>query len=159
MQQKKLANYLKLIVIGVGICALLVYALVLPVWGQGIAQRNPEFAHAFWPWLIFLCGTGIPIFWVLYYAWGVFDRIGKDESFCHANADALSKIAKLALADTIYFFLGQIVLLLINMNHPGILLLSLVLVFAGLAVAAVASALSGLTRRATILREENELTI
>ena len=72
---------------------------------------------------------------------------------------ALRSIGILALVDTVYFFLGQIVLLLCSMNHPGIVLLSLLVVFAGLAVAAVAYALSALTKSAVQLREENELTI
>ena len=93
MQQKRFANLLKLAVVGAGFCALLVYFLVLPIWGQGIAERNPEYAYAFWPWLLFLWGTGVPIFWALICAWGVFHRIGHEESFSTKNADALSTIS------------------------------------------------------------------
>ena len=159
MQQKRIAKYLKMIVLGVCYCAVLGYAVVLPIYGQGVASRYPEFSHAFWPWLIYLWVTAVPVAWALVLAWGMFDRIGKGESFSHANVKALHRIGMLALVDTAYFFLGQVVLLLCSMSHPGILLVSLLVVFVGLAAAAVCFALSALTKSAVQLREENELTI
>ena len=59
MDQNALSNWLKLILAGMGLCGLVVYAAVLPWLGLVIAQQNPEMSHRFWPWLIFLWATGL----------------------------------------------------------------------------------------------------
>lgn len=159
MDQKGLSFWLKLVLVGVAICGAAVYFVILPVWGDSIVTNNPEFADWFWPWLIFLWGTSIPCAWALVCAWGVFDRIGRDESFSVKNARALKRISYLAAADAVYFFVGQVVLFLANRNHPGVLLLSQLIVFAAVGIAVASAALSHLVYKAAALREENELTI
>jgi hypothetical protein len=159
MDQKKLSRWLKAVVLGVALCGAVVYVWILPAWGRGIAARNPEFAYCLWPWLLFLWGSALPCVWALVEAWAIFTRIGCDDSFCVQNARALKRVSFLAFADTAYFFAGQLVFLLLGMNHPGIFLLSLMIVFAGIAVTIVAAALSHLVFRAAQMREENDLTI
>ena len=73
------------------------------------------------------------------------------------NARCLRTVSLLAALDAAYFFLGNLVLLFLNMSHPGVVLMSLLVVFAGVAVAA--AALSHLVRKAALLQEENDLTI
>ena len=51
------------------------------------------------------------------------------------------------------------VFLFLGMNHPGVVLLSLVAVFAGVAVAIAAAALSHLVAKAADLQAESDLTI
>ena len=46
-----------------------------------------------------------------------------------------------------------------NMNHPGIVLLAMVVVFAGIAVTVAAASLSHLVSRAADLQEQSDLTI
>ncbi len=53
----------------------------------------------------------------------------------------------------------KLVLLFLNMSHPGVVLGSLLVVFAGAAAAVAAAALSHLVRKAALLQEENDLTI
>ena len=159
MKQKALSNWLKVIVIGTGVCGLAVYLYFLPEWGKSIADHYPEFSGAYWPWLIFLWATAIPCYAALVFGWKIADHIGKDRSFSVENAELLKWISWLAAADTAFFFAGNVVLLLMNMNHPGIVLLSMVIVFAGIAVTVAAAALSHLVRKAAGLQEENDLTI
>ena len=45
------------------------------------------------------------------------------------------------------------------MNHPGVILMLLLVVFAGVAVAVAAAALSHLVKKAAVLQEESDLTI
>ena len=47
----------------------------------------------------------------------------------------------------------------LNMNHPGILLLSWLFVFAGVAVAVAAAVLSHLIKKAAALQEQSDWTI
>ena len=71
----------------------------------------------------------------------------------------LQRIAWLAAGDTAFFFLGNVVFTLLSMNHPGILLLSLLICFAGVAVTVAAACLSHLVRKAADLQEQSDLTI
>ena len=45
------------------------------------------------------------------------------------------------------------------MSHPGVALFSLIVVFAGVAVAVAAAALSYLVKKAAVLQEQSDLTI
>lgn len=159
MNQKKLSAWLKGIVIGIGLCGLIVYFAVLPSVGNSLHASYPEFAAWHWPWLIFLWVTAVPCFAVLAAGWKIAANIGKDRSFSVENARLLQVIAGLAAGDTVFFFLGNIVLFFLSMNHPGILLISLMICFAGVAVTAAAVCLSHLVRKAADLQEQSDLTI
>ena len=159
MEQKALAKWLKIILIGVGLCGLIVYFLVLPVLGESIVADNPEYEYCFWPWLIFLWVTGIPCYAALFFGWKIAGNIGADRSFIQENADHLKKISWLAAGDSVYFFLGNLFFLLLCMSHPGITLFSLLVVFAGISVTVASAALSHLVKKAADLQEQSDLTI
>ena len=80
MKLTTIEKYLKFIIIGFAICGLLVYAWILPNVGQSLAHSYPEFAHWYYPWLIFLWITVIPCYLVLISAWKVAANIGIDRS-------------------------------------------------------------------------------
>ena len=159
MEQKTLSKWLKLILLGMGICGLAVYLLVAPSFGESLRSQYPEFADRYWPWLIFLWVSGIPCYAVLVLGWRIAANIGRDASFSLENARFLRSIAVLAALDAAYVFLGNLAMLFLDMSHPGVVLLSLLVVFAGAAVAVAAAALSHLVRKAALLQEENDLTI
>ena len=159
MEQKGLSAWLKLILVGVGICGLVVYFVVFPSYGESLVSDYPEFSNRFWPWLIFLWISGIPCYVVLLFGWKIATNIGRDQSFSNANAKYLKWIAWFAAGDGIFFFVGNIVLLFTNMSHPGIALFSLLVVFAGVAVAVASAVLSHLVQKATVLQEQSNLTI
>ncbi len=159
MEQKSLARWLKLVILGVGLCGLAVYFLVVPGYGLSLRTQYPEFANRFWPWLLFLWGSGVPCYAALFQGWGIATDIGRDASFTLRNALRLRHVAWLAAGDAAYFFLGNLALLFLNMSHPGVTLLSLLVVFAGAAVAVAAGALSHLVRKAARLQEDSDLTI
>ena len=159
MEQKALSKWLKLVLLGLGICGLAVYFLIIPSYGVSLRSEYPEFSNRFWPWLVFLWISGIPCYAALVLGWRIAVNIGRDASFCMENARLLRSVSLLAALDAAYFFLGNLVLLFLNMSHPGVVLLSLLVVFAGAAVAVAAAALSHLVRKAALLQEENDLTI
>ena len=68
-------------------------------------------------------------------------------------------VSYLAVADSAIFFFGNIVFLFLNMNHPGILLLSLLVTFGGILIAIAAAILSHLIMKAADIQEQNDLTI
>lgn len=159
MEQKHLSNWLKLILVGVAICGLVVYIFVVPMYGLRLRSLYPEFSNRFWPWAIFIWVSGIPCFTILGYAWKIATNIGNDQSFTNQNASSLKTISILSASDAAFFFVGNIVLLIMNMSHPGVLLASLVIVFVGVAVAVAAAALSHLVKNATVLQEQSDWTI
>lgn len=159
MEQKHLSNWLKLILVGVGICGLIVYALAVPMYGVSLRSQYPEFSNRFWPWLLFIWVSGIPCFMVLYYGWKISTNIGNDQSFTDQNASLLKTISVLAALDAAFFFVGNIVLLFLNMSHPGVLIASFVIVFVGVAVSVAAAALSHLVKKAAVLQEQSDWTI
>ena len=159
MEQKTLSRWLKVILVGVGLCGLVVYGAILPLYGQSLVGQNPDMANRYWPWLIFLWATGVPCYAALVIGWRIAVNIGKDRSFSEDNARHLKRIALLAAGDAVFFFIGNIVLLFANMSHPGVVLGSLLVVFAGVAVSVAAAALSHLVLKAALLQEQSDLTI
>lgn len=159
MEQKALSKWLKLVLLGVGLCGLAVYLGIIPAYGLSLRSLYPEFSNRFWPWLIFIWVSGLPCYAALALGWRIAGNIGRDRSFSMDNARCLRTVSLLAALDSAYFFLGNLVLLFLNMSHPGVVLMSLLVVFAGAAVAVAAAALSHLVRKAALLQEENDLTI
>ncbi|MBR4702873.1 MAG: DUF2975 domain-containing protein [Oscillospiraceae bacterium] len=159
MEQKALAKWLRLVVVLLGLCGLAVYFLLVPGYGLSLRSQYPEFSNRFWPWLGFLWASGLPCWAVLVLGWRIAGNIGRDASFSLRNARYLKWISWLAGFDAVFFFLGNLVLLFLNLSHPGVTLLSLLVVFAGAAIAVASAALSHLVQKAALLQEESDLTI
>lgn len=159
MQQTTLSKWLKFILIGVALCGLVIYAVVFPALGQSIITHNEDFSYCFWPWLIFIWVTGIPCYIAIILAWKIATNIGADQSFSLSNAKFLKWISILAVGDAAFFFVGNIVFLILNMSHPSIILFSSIIVFAGVAISVASAALSHLVMKASILQNQSDWTI
>lgn len=160
MKQKTLALMLMAVVVGVALCAAFVYIFIVPEFGMSLAEAgNGEFRYMYAPWFWFVTGTSVPVAAGLVLAFMISLNIYRDRSFTMQNAKLLMWISILAAADTVYFFIGNVVLLFLNMHHGGFFILCMLVCFAGVAVTVAAGALSHYTRKAAELREESELTI
>lgn len=159
MKQSTLARWLRVILVGVLICGLTVYFFIVPSMGQDLVISAPEFESWYMPWLLFISGTSLPCAAGFVFAWLITVNIGRDRSFSAENSRYLKYIAILAAVDAAYFFVGNVIFLSLNMSHPGVVLLSLMIVFAATAVAVAAAALSHLVYKAALLQEESDLTI
>ena len=159
MNQHKLSVWLRVIVAGIAVCGLIVCFGILPTIGDSLHESYPEFAAWHWPWMIFLWAASVPCFAALVLGWKIAVRIGEDRSFCAENARLLQIVSWLAAGDTLFFFAGNLVLGFLGMNHPGICLLSLMICFAGVAMAVAAACLSHLVRKAADLQTQSDLTI
>ncbi len=159
MNQQTLAKWLKIIIGGSAICGLAIYFYFFPYYGQSLIAENPDYSLYYWPWLIFLWITAVPCYTVLYFSWEIAVEISKDNSFSIKNALLLKSISQLAVLDSVIVLAGNILYLIININHPGIILLSLIIIFIGIALAVTTAALSHLVLKAAAIRLENELTI
>lgn len=159
MEQRTLVQWLKFLVIFAAVCGGALCLGVLPQMGKYLVSLYPEFAYAYVPWLVFLWILAIPCFGALVLAWKIFANIQKDCSFCMENAEHLQKISYLAAADSAVLFLGNILFLVLNMNHPAVLLGSLLVVAVGIAASVASAVLSHLVRKAAMLQEQSDLTI
>lgn len=159
MKQITLSKWLKFIIIGVGICGLAIYTMVFPMLGKEIIAKNEEFRYCFWPWLSFIWVTGIPCYIALIFSWRIATNIGADQSFSLSNAKLLKLISIFATGDTAFFFVGNVVFLILNMSHPGIILFSSIIFFAGVAISVASAALSHLVMKASILQNQSDWTI
>ena len=159
MNQKKLSYWLKAVIIGVGICGLIVYFGILPNIGSYLIHDYPEFSACYWPWMIFIWLTGIPCYTVLFLGWKVAVNIGKDRSFSVENARLLQSVAWLIAGDILFFFLGNAVLFFLSMNHPAVILLALLICAIGIAASIAAACLSHLVRKAADLQEQSDFTV
>ncbi len=159
MTQKSLSRWLKGIIAGIAICGGAIYGGLLPMFGRDLVDANPEFAYCYYPWLAVLWISAIPCYLVLYNGLKITVEIARDNSFSMENACYLKRICMFALADSVYFFIANLVLFFLNMNHPSILLMSLFVDFGGVAVAVTAAALSHLVHKAAEIQQENKLTI
>ncbi|MGM9524543.1 MAG: DUF2975 domain-containing protein [Faecousia sp.] len=156
---KKLSVTLKLSIAGIALCGLVLYFGAIPIFAVSMRSAYPEFANRFWPWLAFLWGSALPCYGVLFYGWRVAGEIERGNAFSGENAASLRAVARLAVLDTVYFALGNVVLFLLSMSHPGIALGLMAVCVVGVIVAAVADTLSKLIAEAARLREEQDLTI
>lgn len=159
MSQKSLSKWMKIILFLFGICGIILYGIIVPVIGLDIKNANPEYAYAFVPWIVFILITAIPCYTALALGWKIASSIGNDSPFSNANAMRLKHISFVTLVTSIYYFAGNVIFLLLNMNHPGILIASLFVTFVGIAISAASAILSYLVKKAAKLQEQSDLTI
>ena len=160
MNQITLSKWLKAVIIGTGIFGLVIFGWLVPMYGANIASLNPEFAHCYWPWLIYLWLCAVPCFVSLFFGWKIAENIKNDNSFSFENAKHLKTISTLALCDSAFFITVNWVFVFLGMNHPGVALIFAPLVtFVGVAVSIVCAALSHLVYKSAVMKNESDLTI
>lgn len=164
MNQKSLAKWLGFVLAGAAVCAAALYFYVVPVLGASLVPQydetlKPMQCAPYVVWLIVIWMTAVPVFMAFVYAARIVRNIGADRSFTDENAKYLKRISILAALDSGFFFAANIVLIFLSMNHPGVLLGSLVIVFIGVCVTVAAAALSHLVHKAAVLQDDSDLTI
>ena len=156
MSSKTLCYLIRLSVLATAACALFIALSIIPSWGLSIADANPEFSGWYLPWLIFIWIASVPCFAILIFIWKVSGAINRDEVFTIKTAKWIKTSAVLLFADAGFFFAGNIVFLLLNMSHPGILLLSMVGNIFVIALALLPAVLSRYITKAAELQEVSE---
>lgn len=159
MEQRALSNWLKGAIGCLAILGLFIFAFVIPAYGLSLSAENPEYAHCFWPWMILMLLVAVPCYAALVIGWKIASDIGNNRSFSVENARRMQTISNLAFGDVILFFCGNVLLLVSNMSHPGVFLLSLLPDLFGVALAVCAAALSHLIYKSAVMQEEADLTI
>ncbi len=159
MKQKNMAVLMKIVIVMMGIVGIAGFADIIPTLGKYFAEAYPEFSDWYLPWLVFLEILSLPFYAILILGWIVSSEIGKDKSFSDKNAKLIKAASIITLSASIYFFVGNMALLLFQMNHPGVILGSIIVVFVGFAVSVGFAMLSHLILKAAELQKQNDLTI
>ena len=159
MSSRTLGSLMRISVIATAICGLFLCFYVIPSWGGSIINANPEFNGWFWPWLIFAWLAALPCFAVLFFVWKVSGAVMQETVFTVLTAKWVKMGAVLLFSDAAFLFIGNIALLFLNMNHPGILLLFIIGDIFTIALALLAAALSRYLTKAAVLQEESEGTL
>ncbi len=159
MTQKSLSKWMKIIIVMFAICGAVVFGVAVPLLGLDAIDLYPEYTYCFKPWLVFLLLTAIPCYSVLVIAWQVAASIAKDEAFTDKNSKRLKNVAVIALITSVYFFIGNVVFLILNMTHFSVFAGSLLVTFIGIAISVAAAVLSYLVQKAAKLQEDSDLTI
>ena len=157
MDQKKLAIWLKAIVVGCALCGLALFGFILPKFLVYVSEEVPGTPYQ--AWTAFMWVLAVPCYGVLVCVWRVAGRIGMNRSFSHENARALRAVALLAGLDAALLLAGSVVFWLMGKSLPVLALASAFTCFAGLAISVGAACLSHLVLKAAKLQEENDLTI
>ena len=157
MDQKKLAIWLKAIVVGCALCGLVLFGFILPRFLAYVAEEVPDLPHK--AWTAFMWVLAVPCYAVLVCIWRMANEIARDNSFSMENAKQLRLIALLAGADAAVLLGGNLVFLLIGHSIPTLALVSAFVCFVGLAISVGAACLSHLVCKAALMQEESDLTI
>lgn len=150
MKQKELSILLRAVVALAAVAAAVCFAVFAVVTVQAVVAGNWQALPLAGILIMF-----IPLFLAMMDLWKIFTEIGRDNSFCLENALRLRRISFYALFDTVLLLAGVILALILRWNPYALIFLSLM----GLAATVACAALSHLTRKAALLKDENDLTI
>ncbi len=159
MSQKSLTGWLKAIILITATLSLLAFLCILFVIGPDMVNNYPEFSNRYLPWVIFITIIFIPYFIALGLSWPVTLSIEDKTVFSIKNAKIFKSVSALAIIDSCFVLIGNIILLLLNMSHPSVFLALSIIVFVGIAAAVVCAIISHLLVKAAHLKEQSDLTI
>ncbi len=133
--RKKAAVWIKTALGGTAVCGVLLNLGVFPIVGSEFVRRNPLYAHAYWPWILFLWLTAVPAFAGTCFSWRAADAIGRGTFFTESCAALLRKISAVWTVSTALILVGNIILFAVRMSHLCVLVFFLVFCFADMAAA------------------------
>ena len=157
MKRLGLVRTLKGTIIFLTVMTIFFYIVVFPNRVVEFGCLNEENAWMVEPGIIAVSLSAIPIAIALVLFWNICTEIGKDNSFCHKNANRLTGIGFCALTDTAYCAVGTVTLEILAGSPVWVL--GLMVCSIGLAIALAAFLLSHLVLKAADLKAENDLTI
>ncbi|WP_026673422.1 DUF2975 domain-containing protein [Alkalihalobacterium bogoriense] len=151
--------FLKIVIILLGITVVALCVLWLPWLARNAAEQAPEFAYLKYPVLLGLYVTAVPFFMALHQAWQLLNYIEKNAAFSELSVSTLNKIKYCGNAIAFLYAVGTILLLTQNALHPGVAIISFLVMFTSVVIAVFAAVLQKLLKNALKIKSENELTI
>lgn len=156
MDQKKLALWLKAIVVGCALCGIALFGFIVPQFLNYVAEEVPDLPHT--AWSIFMWVLALPCYAVLVCIWRMAGEIGRDNSFSPVNARMLKYIAMLAGGDALLLLIGNLVFSATGHSIYTLGIISAFVSFIGLAISVGAACLSHLVLKAASTQEDSDLS-
>ncbi|WP_449539654.1 DUF2975 domain-containing protein [Ferdinandcohnia sp. Marseille-Q9671] len=146
-----------------------VFLMGLPVLAMGIFglyylvnnPANPDYDQILYPIVTGMYLSVIPFFIALYQAYKLLSYIDKNQAFSQMSVKALKVIKYSAIAFSgLYVVILPFVFFLAELDDaPGLIIIGMVPVFAGLVIAVFAAVLQKLLQDAINIKSENDLTV
>ncbi|MGO1470723.1 MAG: DUF2975 domain-containing protein [Tissierella sp.] len=152
-------NILKLAVSLISIIILLLLIFFIPGIANYFEETAPEFGHMKWPLILGIYLTGLPFFIAVFNVFRLIKLIDVDAVFTMKSIKHLNIISKCSISEIIIYFLGLIYLYIEKAMQPGIVLLSLLIIFASFVIYVLIEILKELLLKAVKIKNENDLTI
>lgn len=154
MSSKTLCAWVRFAVIAAAICGGF-FCFVFPSWTKNILSELYGTQGAYL-WIGYVLLSTVPFFVVLCLIWRVAGAIRNERVFTERTAKTIHTAAIWLFSDAIYVFLGNIVLFLMNINHPGIVLCIMAGVLLLIVFGVLAAVLSRYISKAAELQEVSE---
>ncbi|WP_442602330.1 DUF2975 domain-containing protein [Paenibacillus sp. KN14-4R] len=159
MKQKELSIWLKLIIVFCGLFGLLFCIYVGPETGREILLGSENFKTLYKPLITFIWVTGVPFFIALVLGWRICSDIGSDLAFTIKNADRLKMISILSMVEGLLYIIALLYLFADGSYHANVLIVLLLILFFSVVISVFTSMLSHLVRKASEIKQDNDLTI
>ncbi len=159
MEQKKIANILKVFCVGVAVVGALFFFGYAPALISELARMNTQADYLKIPMLVGVWTSGVLCYCALGFFWTICARIGKDNSFCMENAKAMRAIGMLAFVAAGLMVAAVIFAACVKLINLAVLAIAFFAICVAGGIGIVCLALSALIKRAAMLKEENDLTI
>lgn len=160
MEQKRVSAALTVAGSLATLGGVLVFFVFVPILADECRSMYPELARLYWPGLIGMWSIAAAYLAAMVFYFRIVARIGKDQSFCRANARELGWIARCLGAAGCLWILAIFLPGLVWQADIGPVWLWLFLAAAAsFAMGVLAWGLGRLLQRAVSLKEENDLTV
>ncbi|MBA4534532.1 DUF2975 domain-containing protein [Brevibacillus halotolerans] len=159
MRQKELSSWLKLIIMFCGISGVLLCIYIAPEIGKKVLLESKNLQDLYNPFIGFIWITGIPFFIALVLGWQICSDIAFDQAFTVKNADRLKRISVLSMIEGVLYVLALFYLFVVGSYHTNILVFIVMFLFFSVVISVFTSMLSHLVRKASEIKQDNDLTI
>lgn len=148
-------------VVVLGLFVLFLCGLILPAIATGWTQEYPSLAALQYPVLVWLSLTTIPFYAALYQSMKLLGYIDKGTAFSQLSVTALGRIKICGAMLGLLYAAGLPFVYEIAQfeDAPGLIVIGMMISFAGFAVGIFAAVLERLLADAVAIKSENDLTV
>jgi len=159
MRQKELSAWLKLIIVFSGIFVLLLCIYIGPEMGRRFLLDSAKLKELYKPAIAFIWMTAIPFFIALVLGWKICSDIGSDQAFTANNGYRMKIISILSIIEGALYVSALFYISVVGSYQTNVLIFLLFILFVSVVISVFTSMLSHLVRKASEIKQDNDLTI
>lgn len=159
MKQKELAKWLKIIIVFCWLFGLMFCVYIGPETGKNILLDSDPLKELYKPLIAYIWITSIPYFFALCIGWSICSDINVGNDFTLKNANRLKRISVLAMIEGVLYVIALLYVFISGNYNTNLLMILLLILFFAVVISVFTSLLSYLMRKASGIKQDNELTI